>query len=104
MKRSASRATASRPSVFLRLPKGASASAACPRWLVMCGADMYKEDREKYSDYANAEGMAALVVDAPGTGQTTFPHAPSRSSRGRPRSTRSPRGRKSTAIASALSA
>ena len=44
--------------------------------LVMCGADMLKEDREKYADGANAEGMAALVVDAPGTGQTTFPHAP----------------------------
>ena len=61
---------------FLRLPKGASASRRVPAVLVMCGADMYKEDREKYSDYANAEGMAALVVDAPGTGQTTFPHAP----------------------------
>jgi pimeloyl-ACP methyl ester carboxylesterase len=42
----------------------------------MCGADMYKEDREKYAEGALAEGMAALVVDAPGTGQTTFPHAP----------------------------
>lgn len=61
---------------FLRLPKSASASSRVPAVLVMCGADMYKEDREKYSDYANAEGMAALVVDAPGTGQTTFPHAP----------------------------
>ncbi|MBI3055296.1 MAG: alpha/beta fold hydrolase [Betaproteobacteria bacterium] len=61
---------------FLRLPKGASASSRVPAVLVMCGADMYKEDREKYSDYANAEGMAALVVDAPGTGQTTFPQAP----------------------------
>ena len=37
---------------------------------------MYKEDREKYAEGALAEGMAALVVDAPGTGQTTFPHAP----------------------------
>lgn len=61
---------------FLRLPKSATASSRVPAVLVMCGADMYKEDREKYSDYANAEGMAALVVDAPGTGQTTFPHAP----------------------------
>jgi esterase FrsA len=42
----------------------------------MCGADMYKEDREKYADGAMAEGLASLVVDAPGTGQTTFPHAP----------------------------
>ncbi len=61
---------------FLRLPKGASASKPVPAVLVMCGADMYKEDREKYSDYANAEGMAALVSDAPGTGQTSFAHAP----------------------------
>jgi pimeloyl-ACP methyl ester carboxylesterase len=37
---------------------------------------MYKEDREKYAEGALAEGLAALVVDAPGTGQTTFPHAP----------------------------
>jgi len=61
---------------YLRLPKGATASRPVPAVLVMCGADMYKEDREKYAEGALAEGMAALVVDAPGTGQTTFPHAP----------------------------
>jgi fermentation-respiration switch protein FrsA (DUF1100 family) len=61
---------------FLRLPKTASASNRVPAILVMCGGDMYKEDREKYAEGALAEGMAALVVDAPGTGQTTFPHAP----------------------------
>ena len=61
---------------YLRLPKKASASSPVPAVLVMCGADMYKEDREKYADGALAEGMAARVVDAPGTGQTTFPHAP----------------------------
>ena len=61
---------------YLRLPKGASASARVPAVLVMCGGDMYKEDREKYAEGTLAEGMAALVVDAPGTGQTTFPHAP----------------------------
>jgi len=60
----------------LRLPKGASASKRVPAVLVMCGADMYKEDRERYAEGALAEGLAALVVDAPGTGQTTFPHAP----------------------------
>jgi esterase FrsA len=60
----------------LRLPKGASATKRVPAVLVMCGGDMYKEDREKYAEGALAEGMAALVVDAPGTGQTTFPHAP----------------------------
>ena len=65
---------------YLRLPSvsrsGASAGKRVPAILVMCGADMYKEDREKYAEGALAEGMAALVVDAPGTGQTSFPHAP----------------------------
>ncbi len=61
---------------YLRLPPGASAAKRVPAVLVMCGGDMYKEDREKYAEGAMAEGMAALVVDAPGTGQTTFDHAP----------------------------
>ncbi len=61
---------------YLRLPQGASAAHKVPAVLVMCGADMYKEDRERYADGALAEGMAALVVDAPGTGQTSFAHAP----------------------------
>jgi dienelactone hydrolase len=61
---------------FLRVPKNASASNKVPAILVMCGGDMYKEDREKYADGAMKEGMAALVVDAPGTGQTSFAHAP----------------------------
>jgi dipeptidyl aminopeptidase/acylaminoacyl peptidase len=60
----------------LRLPASASASKRVPAVLVMCGGDMYKEDREKYADGAMAENLASLVVDAPGTGQTTFPHAP----------------------------
>ena len=60
----------------LRLPRGASAQKRVPAVLVMCGGDMYKEDREKYAEGALAEGLAALVVDAPGTGQTTFLHAP----------------------------
>ncbi len=61
---------------YLRLPKSASATNKVPAVLVMCGGDMYKEDREKYADGAMNEGMAALVVDAPGTGQTSFAHAP----------------------------
>jgi esterase FrsA len=61
---------------YLRLPKGASAKNKVPAVLVMCGGDMYKEDREKYAEGANNAGMAALVVDAPGTGQTTFVHSP----------------------------
>jgi len=61
---------------YLRLPKGASSTHKVPAVLVMCGGDMYKEDREKYADGAMNEGMAALVVDAPGTGQTSFAHTP----------------------------
>jgi pimeloyl-ACP methyl ester carboxylesterase len=61
---------------YLRLPPGASIDHPVPAILVMCGGDMYKEDREQYAEGALAEGMAALVVDGPGTGQTTFPHAP----------------------------
>jgi dipeptidyl aminopeptidase/acylaminoacyl peptidase len=61
---------------YLHLPPDASPSAAVPAVLVMCGGDMYKEDREQYAEGALAAGLAALVVDGPGTGQTTFPHAP----------------------------
>ena len=60
----------------LRVPAGASEGKCFPAVLVMCGADMYKEDREKYADGAMTEGLASLVVDAPGTGQTTFAHSP----------------------------
>jgi hypothetical protein len=60
----------------LRVPASASSAKPVPAVLVMCGADMYKEDREKYADGAMTEGLASLVVDAPGTGQTTFAHAP----------------------------
>ena len=60
---------------YLYLPPGASASAPVPAVLVMCGADMFKEDREHYALGALGAGLAALVVDGPGTGQTTFPHA-----------------------------
>ena len=61
---------------LLRLPRGAGAPARVPAVLIMCGADMFKEDREHYAEGALAENMAALTVDGPGTGQTTFPHAP----------------------------
>jgi pimeloyl-ACP methyl ester carboxylesterase len=61
---------------YLYLPSTASATSPAPGVLVMCGADMFKEDREHYALGALAEGLVALVVDGPGTGQTTFPHAP----------------------------
>lgn len=61
---------------YLYLPPGASATNRADAVLVMCGADMFKEDREHYARGAVCAGLAALVVDGPGTGQTTFPHAP----------------------------
>lgn len=61
---------------YLYLPHGASADAPVAAALIMCGADMFKEDREHYAIGAIGVGLAALVVDGPGTGQTTFPHAP----------------------------
>jgi esterase FrsA len=61
---------------YLHLPRDASVSEPVPAVLVMCGGDMYKEDRDHYAEGAVGASMAALVVDGPGTGQTTFPHAP----------------------------
>jgi pimeloyl-ACP methyl ester carboxylesterase len=61
---------------YLYLPTDASSDVPVPAVLVMCGADMFKEDREHYALGALGEGLAALVVDGPGTGQTTYPHAP----------------------------
>lgn len=59
-----------------RAPTGASGDSPVPAVLVMCGADVFKEDRAWASDMAIAEGMAALVMDAPGTGGNPFPWAP----------------------------
>jgi pimeloyl-ACP methyl ester carboxylesterase len=42
----------------------------------MCGADMFKEDRGWASEYAVKNGMAALVMDGPGTGENPFPRDP----------------------------
>lgn len=47
-----------------------------PAVLVMCGADVFKEDRGWAADYALENGLAALVVDGPGTGENPFPWAP----------------------------
>jgi pimeloyl-ACP methyl ester carboxylesterase len=61
---------------YLYLPDTASDRVPAPAVLVMCGADMFKEDREHYALGALQAGLAALVVDGPGTGQTSYPHAP----------------------------
>lgn len=60
----------------LRVPKDASAEHPVPAVFVMCGADVFKEDRGWAADLALEQGMAALVVDAPGTGENPFPWGP----------------------------
>jgi len=56
-----------------RTPKS---DAPVPAVLIMCGADVFKEDRGWAADLALENGMAALVMDAPGTGENEFPWAP----------------------------
>ena len=56
-----------------RTPKS---TAKLPAVLIMCGADMFKEDRGWASEYAVKNGMAALVMDGPGTGENPFPWDP----------------------------
>ncbi len=59
-----------------RAPATADAGSQVPAVLVMCGADMFKEDRGWAADMALENGMAALVMDAPGTGENPFPWSP----------------------------
>jgi pimeloyl-ACP methyl ester carboxylesterase len=40
--------------------------------LIMCGYDMFKEDRGWAGEFALANGLASLVMDAPGTGENPF--------------------------------
>jgi pimeloyl-ACP methyl ester carboxylesterase len=47
-----------------------------PAVLIMCGADVFKEDRGWAQDLCIENGMAALVMDAPGTGENPIPWAP----------------------------
>jgi len=44
--------------------------------LIMCGADVFKEDRGWAGEMAVDRNMAALVMDGPGTGENPFPWAP----------------------------
>ncbi len=59
-----------------RAPSTASADSSVPAVLIMCGADVFKEDRGWAGQMALDEGMASLVMDAPGTGENPFPWAP----------------------------
>lgn len=53
-----------------------TSEAPVPAVLIMCGADVFKEDRGWAGDLALEHGMASLVMDAPGTGENPFPWAP----------------------------
>lgn len=47
-----------------------------PAVLIMCGADVFKEDRGWAAELALEAGLASLVMDAPGTGENPFPWKP----------------------------
>jgi esterase FrsA len=47
-----------------------------PAVLVMCGADVFKEDRGWAAEMALDDGLASLVMDGPGTGENPFPWDP----------------------------
>ncbi len=58
---------------FYRAPR---AARKVPAILVMCGSDVFKEDRAWAAEMALDNGLAALVMDAPGTGENPFPWHP----------------------------
>lgn len=47
-----------------------------PGVLIMCGSDVFKEDRGWAGELALEAGLASLVMDAPGTGENPFPWEP----------------------------
>ena len=60
-----------------RAPRGAGPEHPVPAVLIMCGADVFKEDRGWAGEMALDEGLASLVMDGPGTGENPFPWDPS---------------------------
>lgn len=60
-----------------RAPKDADQKNPVPAVLIMCGGDMFKEDRGWASEMALEQGLASLVMDGPGTGENPFPYEPS---------------------------
>ena len=56
-----------------RAPKS---DAPVPAVLIMCGSDVFKEDRGWAGELALNAGLASLVMDAPGTGENPFPWEP----------------------------
>lgn len=57
----------------LRVPE---AAGPLPAVLVMCGSDVFKEDRGWVQEHCVGRGLAALVMDAPGTGENPVPWSP----------------------------
>lgn len=53
-----------------------SAPGPHPAVLIMCGSDVFKEDRGWAAEMALDAGLASLVMDAPGTGENPFPWEP----------------------------
>ncbi|HVR77374.1 MAG TPA: alpha/beta hydrolase [Acidimicrobiia bacterium] len=60
--------------VHLRLPK--ETKGPVPAVLVMCGADVFKEDRGWAAELALDNGLASVVMDGPATGENPFPWSP----------------------------
>ena len=53
-----------------------AADRPVPAVLIMCGSDVFKEDRGWAAEMALDHGLASLVMDAPGTGENPFPWEP----------------------------
>ncbi|HUG08639.1 MAG TPA: alpha/beta fold hydrolase [Acidimicrobiia bacterium] len=60
--------------VHFRVPK--EANGPVPAVLIMCGADVFKEDREWAAELALDNGLASVVMDGPATGENPFPWSP----------------------------
>jgi dienelactone hydrolase len=60
--------------VHFRAPRGAEGPV--PAVLIMCGADVFKEDRGWAAELALENQMASIVMDGPGTGENPFPWSP----------------------------
>lgn len=60
--------------VHFRLPR--DVDGPVPAVLVMCGADVFKEDRGWAAELALDNDLASMVMDGPATGENPFPWSP----------------------------
>lgn len=60
--------------VHFRAPRDAVGQV--PAVLIMCGADVFKEDRGWAAELALDNGLASVVMDGPATGENPFPWSP----------------------------